>query len=380
MTGTPQIEERSEADTHVDWYQAKLGSWLPTTSLEGAPLERIRLPDHKQPVRTQIYYDALLEVCDRPAEGPVVAQLLTNIRPQALPWLRKLRNKGVATLYSVSQFPTWPQRPVKRLLRRRGYQQVYNEFDALVTNSEVIKEFLREIGVTIRIEYIPNGVDLQRFHPANTPEETSARQALRSRFGIRTDHLAIVVVGAIMPRKKPDLIIQAWRHILAEHPKTHLLFVGPRADIHDPKLKKFGRKIAALVESSGAPGQIHFVGIVDNVVPYLRAADIFLLASVREGTPNSLLEAMAVGLPSLVTPFIGMSAGIGRAGEHYQLVEHNPKAISAALVALLDKPELRRSQGERGQRYVTENMDQHQTLDRYTELYLELGTKAARRH
>lgn len=379
MTGTPQIEERSEADTDANWYQAEPGSWLPQTTLDGAPLDRIRLPDSKNRARTRIYYDALLEVCQRPCDGPMVAQLLTNIRPQAVPWLHRLKNSGVATLYSVSQFPTWPQKPVKRIYRRRGYQQVYNAFDALVTNSEAIEEFLREIGVTTRIEYIPNGVNLQRFHPAQLTLEHEARQTLRDRFGIPADHRVIAVVGAIIPRKGADQIIRAWRHVLPHFPDTHLLFVGPRADIHDPKLKKFGGKITDLIEASGATDRIHFSGIVDDVQSYLRASDIFVLASKREGNPNSLLEAMAVGLPSLVTPYIGISAGIGQAGEHYQLVDRNPDAIATALIKLLRSPALRAAQGDSGRRYVVENADQNLSLDRYVELYEELGALAARR-
>jgi glycosyltransferase involved in cell wall biosynthesis len=380
MTGTPQIQERSEADSQIDWYAAEPGSWLPQTTLDGAPLERIRLPDSKNRVRTQIYYDALLEVCQRQVEGPTVAQLLTNMRPQALPWLRRLRDSGVATVYSVSQFPTWQQKPAKRILRRRGYRQVYNAFDALVTNSEAIEAFLRDIGVTTRIEYIPNGVNLERFHPLQSPQDRQARVALRGHLGIPAQHKVIVVVGAIMPRKGPDKVLQAWRDILPDFPDTHVLFVGPRADTHDPKLKKFGAEIADLVTGSGAAAQVHFAGIVDDVENYLRAADIFILASNREGTPNSVLEAMATGLPCLVTPFLGISAGIGLAGEHYQLVERDHQAIAAALTGLLQNEAAGQAFGDRGQRYVVENIDQQHSLDRYVALYEELAAAAQRQH
>lgn len=379
MTGTPQIQERSEVDTHENWYEAAPGTWLPPTTLDGAVLERIRLPDSKNRTRTQIYYDALLEVCQRASEGPTVAQLLTNMRPQALPWLRRLRASGVATVYSVSQFPTWQQKPFKRILRRRGYQQVYNAFDALVTNSEAIQAFLRDIGVTTRIEYIPNGVNLQRFHPARSESDHQARATLRERFGIPAQHKVIVAVGAIMPRKGPDKVLQAWRRILPHFPDTHVMFVGPRADTHDPKLQAFGAEVAELVASSGAPEQVHFTGIVDDVENYLRAADLFILASSREGTPNSVLEGMATGLPCLVTPFIGMSAGIGKAGDQYQLVEREPEAIAAALTGLLQDVAMGEAFGERGQRYVVEHVDQQRSLDRYAALYQELAAAATQR-
>ena len=379
MTGTPQIGERSESDTDSGWYEAKPGAWLPEITLDGAPLERIRLPDSKKKSRTRIYYDAVVEVCQRPYNGPVVAQFLTNMRPEALPWLRKLKQNGVATLYSVSQFPTWPQKPLKRIIRRPGYQRVFNEFDALVTNSEAIQAFLREIGVTTRIEYIPNGVNLQRFHPAQSEPERQAGLALRERFGIPVDHQVIVAVGAVMPRKAPDEIIKAWRSLLPRYPNTHLLFVGPRSDQHDPKLVKFGGEIADLIATSGAADKVHFAGVVDDVECYLRASDIFVLASKREGTPNSVLEAMASGLPALVTPYIGISTGIGRAGEHYQLVERNPQALASALCGLLESPASRSEWGDRGHRYAVENVDQNVSLDHYAELYEELGAMALRR-
>jgi glycosyltransferase involved in cell wall biosynthesis len=379
LTGTPQIQERSEADTEVNWYDAAPGTWLPQTMLDGAPLERIRLPDNKSRARTQIYYDALLQVCQQETDAPTVAQLLTNMRPQALPWLRKLNRSGIATVYSVSQFPTWQRKPTKRIWRRRGYRKVYNAFDALVTNSEAIEDFLREIGVTTRIEYIPNGVNLQRFHPAGTEQELKDREALRSGFGIPADHKVIAVVGAIMPRKGPDKVLAAWRQLLPRFPDTHVLFVGPRADTHDPKLTKFGGEIADLVATSGAPGQVHFAGIVDDVYNYLRAADLFILASNREGTPNSVLEAMATGLPCLVTPYLGISAGIGQAGEHYHLVDRNGEAIAGALTELLQNEALRQELGGRGQRYVVKNLDQQLSLDRYAELYAELAATATQR-
>ena len=377
MTGTPQIGERSEADVDALWYEATPGSWLPETTLDGAPLERIRLPDTKGSARTRIYYDALLEVCRRPTDGPVVAQLLTNIRPGALPWLRALRASGVATLYSVSQFPTWQQKPHKRFFRRPGYRRVYNALDALVTNSEAIRDFLRGIGVTTRIEYIPNGVNLSRFHPAGPGQERVARDELRQRFGIPAGHRVIVAVGAVMPRKGPDKVLGAWRKILPRFPDTHVLFVGPRADTHDPKLRKFGSELAGLAANSGAAGQVHFAGIVDDVENYLRAADVFVLASSREGTPNSVLEAMATGRPCVVTPYLGLSEGIGKAGEHYLLVDREPDAIAAALTDLFQNEALCSALSDRGKQYVVENVDQQRSLDRYAALYEELAAAAS---
>lgn len=381
MTGTPQIEERSERDVDSSWYDAKPGEWLPTTELDGAPLDRIRLPDSKKRSRTTIYYDGVVEVCRRTeqAHQQQVVQMLTNMRPAALPWLKQLKDHGAAVMYSMSQYPTWPQKPIKRLFRGRGYRKVFNEFDALVTNSEAIAEFLRDLGVTTRVEYIPNGVNLARFHPVCDESEAQARKSLRGRFGIPEQARVIAMVGAVMPRKSPDQVLRAWRLLLEKHPDTHVLLVGPRADTHDPKNREYGEEIAQLIATSSAPDQVHFAGIVDDVQNYLRAADLFILASKREGTPNSVLEGMATGLPCLVTPYIGISAGIGEPEQHYRAVDRTPEAIAAALDDLLVNPEKADALAQRGRQFVQDNADQQRSLDRYVELYEDVAARAAAR-
>ena len=376
LTGTPLIEERSESDLLANWYDVEPGQWLPPSTLDGVPLHRIRLPDTKGPLRTKLYYDALLNACKQPCDPQLVVQLLTNIRPQAAPWLRQLKSSGAAILYSVSQYPKWPKKPIKRFLRLPGYRNVYNEFDALVTNSSSIKDFLGGIGVRTRIEYIPNGVNLARFHPVNSSQEREESAEVRRHLGIPDSHKIIVIVGAIMPRKGPEKVVAAWQRVLTQYPDTHLLFVGPRSDIHDPKLKPFGLKLSQLIASSGASDKVHFTGNIENVEDYLRASDIFILASDREGTPNSVLEAMASGLPCLVTPYIGISSGIGKANEHYQLVDPNSEAIASKLLALLQNVSFRSTLAASGRAFVTEHMDQQRTLDRYVELYRELGEQA----
>ncbi|MEM9254106.1 MAG: glycosyltransferase [Pseudomonadota bacterium] len=380
LTGTPLLEERTEADADLNWYQAAPGDYLPESQLDGAPLQRVRLPDHKGRVRTRIFYDSLAQMCAQDAAGAVVAQLLTNLRPEAKPWVDQLKNAGVATLYSVSQFPSWPSKPTKRLLRGSGYRKVYNAFDALVTNSPAIEVFLRDIGVTTRIEYIPNGVDLQRFRPPDTEQLQCERNALRSRLGIDTRAPVMITVGSIMPRKGPDLAIQAWRRLLSDFPDLHLLLVGPRQDKYDERLAEFSAGLEQSIADSGAPQQVHFSGQIDDVENWLRAADVFVLPTNREGTPNSVLEAMATGLPTVVTEFTGLSSAIGQPGKHFQLVKREADAIAAPLREWLADKNARVLWGESGVSYIRHEMDQRITLDRYTNLYIELGQRALQRH
>ncbi len=104
-----------------------------------------------------------------------------------------------------------------------------------------------------------------------------------------------------------------------------------------------------------------------------------MLASQREGTPNSLLEAMAVGLPSVSTPFIGISGSTGKAGEQFLLAERSPESLAGMLRRILLEPDLRQALSTAGRDYVATHLDQKVTLDRYVSLYRELGAAAARR-
>ncbi len=379
MTGTPLPKERSEADACLDWFQSTPGEFLPGSDLDNVPVERIRLPDKKGRERTSMYFNALLDVCSREAAGPVVAQLLSNLPPAVRPWIEQLNRAGIATVYSLSQFPAWSSKPAKRWLRGDGYRRVYDAFDCLVTNSPAIEAFLREIGVTTRIEYIPNGVNLARFQPVDSTSLEQERAAIRASLGIPPDHRVIATVGAVMPRKGSDLAVEAWQQTLQHHPNTHLLFIGPRSDQYDPKLAGFSRRITHLVSSSSAPAQVHFSGVVDDVESLLRASDVFVLPTKREGTPNSVLEAMATGLPVVVTRYMGLSDAIGNPGEHYQLVERNAQALGDAISALLSDPAACERWRYAGLAYIRKHMDQQVTLDRYAALYQELGAQAVQR-
>ena len=373
MAGTPPIHERSDTDICAGWYDPVPGTWLPPSSLNGAPIERIRLPDEEGGVRSEIFYNALLNVCQRPYKGAVVLQQLTYLKPDALPWIRSIKKTGAAISYSISQFPKWPQKPFKRIFRRAGYRKVYSEFDAIVTNSESIVGFLQDIGVTTRIEYIPNGVDLQRFHTARSDEEKHETLKLRQQLGIPPHHKIITTVGAVIPRKRQDKIVKAWRQLLSRFPNTHLLIIGPRTNALTPGFDQFSNSINEIIENSGLGHQVHFTGVVENVESWLRASDIFVLASDREGTPNSVLEAMASSLPCLVTPYTGISESIGKPGEQYQLVGRNSENIATALASLLEDDEPGRRLAERGRLFVTELADQACSLDRYARLYEELS-------
>jgi glycosyltransferase involved in cell wall biosynthesis len=273
-------------------------------------------------------------------------------------------------VYAYTLSAQAPKNPLKRVVRRYTLAYLYRRLDCIIVNSRPMLQDLHPIKGGTRVEFIPNGIDLQRFRPtANDSERTT----IRNRLGMDGRQTVLVSVGAVHPRKGTDLLLEAWSGIARRFPDVHLYLLGLRKDISYPALHRFRERLQELTAQSGAPERVHFEGVVRNVDEYLRAADIFMFPSEREGMPNGVLEAMASGLPVALTPFAGFSEDLGTAGQDFMLVERNAAALTQALEALLNDETLRIQMGQRARRRVEDRFDLEKSLDRYSALYHELA-------
>ena len=91
--------------------------------------------------------------------------------------------------------------------------------------------------------------------------------------------------------------------------------------------------------------------------------------------PNAVLEAMACGLPCVLTPFIGLSADLGKPNHDYLLVDQDFKAIEGAVSSILESHDLRNRLGANGRKWVEKTMDIEDVLDRYAQLYKDLSKR-----
>jgi UDP-glucose:(heptosyl)LPS alpha-1,3-glucosyltransferase len=139
-----------------------------------------------------------------------------------------------------------------------------------------------------RLVLIRNGVDLDRFRPATS----ALRELARSRFQLDPHAPVFVFVGSGFERKGLAVTLQA----LARVPSATLLVVG-----RDRHATRYQRMAAML----GVSGRAHFHGPQTDVLPYLHAADAFVLPSLYDPQPNAALEAMACGLPVITSAQCG---------------------------------------------------------------------------
>jgi len=371
LSGTPPARKIVESDFGEDWYQHQVGEVLPTETIEGTPVHRIRLPEHDSAKRSAMLACELLRLCRRPNNRPDVVQLLTTLRPSIKPYLAKLQLLGIPIVYAHTSNVQWPSNPIKRFIRRIGFRGICHHIDCIVASSSAAKEVLRQIGVRNRIEIIPNGVDLQRFQQVKHEHE---RFALRASLGILDSAQVIVFIGTINPLKGVDLLLEAWIYLAKRFPEAHLYLIGMRHDLNSPKLRDFKEKLDSLITASQAANRVHFLGYISNVEDYLKVADIMAFPSRTEGMGNAVLEAMACGVATILTPFIGLPPDFGKAGHEYLMAEYESKALAASMERLLADQELRLSIGKNALLWVQQTMDVERTLDRYAALYREIAS------
>ena len=134
---------------------------------------------------------------------------------------------------------------------------------------------------------IPNGIDTSYYAP--DPEE---RRRVRKQLGFTEANMVVGFSGRLDPIKNLDLLLHIFSSCVHEHPHLRLLIVGDGPE---------KQRLETLCHDKDIQGSVVFTGQQEHVLPYLRAMDVFLLTSLREQMPMTILEAMAVSVPVIAT-------------------------------------------------------------------------------
>lgn len=373
VTGTPQSSKLTNTDYVQEWKRYRIGSAIPTEPLDGTPVHRVRLPGDNGLWRRIFYNRELVRFCRRPGYYPDVVQLFQTLPHRSIPWLRQLKNGGISIAYAYTAPAKLPHSFFKRALRLWRIQNVSRLINCIIVSSSEMGRHAQEMGFHGRIEVIPNGIDLKRFHPNRGDPQC---QNLRASMGMNDDSIMIITVGSLIPEKGADLLLEAWTPLAKRFPDIHLVIIGVQFDPDHPHKGRYQKKIASLIATSGTSNRIHFTGYVPNINTYYRACDMFIFPTLKEGMPNVVLEAMASGVPVVLTRFPTLPQDFGRCGCEYLLAERNPEALSEQMESLIKNPLSRRELGQRGRSWVEQTMDMEWTLDRYAALYRELAKRS----
>lgn len=324
--------------------------------------------------RNKQYTRALLDHCLQPETRPDVLHLLSP-SPFSLVYYRSLRGLEIPIVLSHTLLSELSHRRWKRLLQRLLVILSYQISDCIVAPTSCAATSLTQFGLKKPISIIPNGVDLERFQPQ--PDQKK-RNSLRQQLGINPEAnvKVLLYVGSLTRRKGIHILLKAWENIAKVHSRAFLVLVGPPPQEMGQRLHlSEAQGLDELLSNIAARDRVLFAGQVDNPEAYYQAADVFLFPSKREGMPNVLLEAFSSGLPSVVTPFLGISPELGRPGKEFILAKRSADAIAGAAIELLDDPLRRSDIGTSARLWVEDHLSLEKSLDLYAKLYRDWAIK-----
>ena len=224
--------------------------------------------------------------------------------------------------------------------------------DGIICVSHAVRAYLQTFNLPdSRLEVIWKGHDPAWYAPA-------PRSALTD-LGIPPDAVVVVLVGNIRPVKGADVLLEAFDEI---HPveNIHLLLIG---EIRDPHIEK---------QIDKHP-HVHFLGFRHEAAQLAGACDIAVMPSIeREGLPKAILEAMAQGLPAIVSNVGGMPELVENGVSGFVVPPRDPAALRKAVRTLAQDAALRRRFGAAARDCIAGPFHFRHTVEKTLALYRRL--------
>lgn len=200
-----------------------------------------------------------------------------------------------------------------------------------------------------------------------------AKRFVEGVVGRRLDLPVIVAVGNVNPAKGYEYLIAALSRLYDEVPRFMCLIVGAVPAHREAYAASLKGSIPDKLRD-----RILFLGYQDDVLPFLDAADVFVQASLREGTPVAILEAMARALPVVATRVGGVPEQLSDGREGVLVSPGNTEELALALHTVLGNPVWARELGERARRKVMREYTLDQCVKEHAELYYSLASRSSR--
>ncbi|MDR2838997.1 MAG: TIGR03088 family PEP-CTERM/XrtA system glycosyltransferase [Azonexus sp.] len=328
--------------------------------------------------RQRIHRDDVLFIALNKPPGQTLWQF-----PRLWRLFRRLRpaivhSRNLAAL--ETQLPAWAAGVPVRIHGEHGrdvgdldggnvaYQRIRRFYRPFVTYYLALSRDLAEyLNGIIRVPseqmlQVYNGVDTDRFHPAANNDQSAPGCPF-----LRPDHWLIGTVGRMQTVKDQPTLARAFVRALAIapqlRPRLRLVLVGAGP---------LQAECAAILSAAGVADLAWLPGERGDVPEVMRGLDCFVLPSLAEGISNTILEAMACGLPVIATA-VGGNADLVAAGVTGEIIPAaDPEALAQAIVRLASDPEAARVMGAAGRQRVEEKFSLTAMVAAYQDTYDQL--------
>ena len=209
-----------------------------------------------------------------------------------------------------------------------------------------------------RLRYIPNGIDTNRFQPA----DALRRNQLRESLGLPSNALIIGTVGGLRPEKNQLRLVKAFVQFAELLPDAHLVIVGD-GPLREP--------MQHILQQRGLSERATFFGSVSNPERFYQAMDVFALPSDTEQMSLALLEAMASGLPVAGTDVGDTKVVVDELNRHCIVPPNGDATFANAVKTLLMDEDLRATLSNANRNRCLAQYSVDQMMDSYLALYRE---------
>lgn len=249
----------------------------------------------------------------------------------------------------------------RRLLRHL----VYRMGNAVATVTEELRNYhaIQAWWKPQTIKVLYNGVDGGDFSP-----QPQVRDAVRRQLGIPCDAVVVGSVGRMVLLKDFITLLKAATVLMMEIPKLHIVLVGS-----GPELSSLREYVASCDQLAG---RVIFTGTVDHVADLLNAMDIFVLPTLMEGMSNTLLEALAVGLPVIATRVGGNPEIVAEGVCGHLFAPQDVPGLASLLRTLLRDSRLRAEFGRAARERALRDFSLQAMVRRYRDLYIDLAVRS----
>ena len=233
--------------------------------------------------------------------------------------------------------------------------------DVLIAVSDEVRDDLVALGIAPadRIRVVHLGFDLMPFD-LRSDARSAARSAMRARLGVEDAASLVTLVARLVPIKRVDVFLHAAALIAQDHPDVRFCIAGDGELADDLKGSAAARSLGE---------RIVWPGFIDDMPALLAASDVVALTSDNEGTPVSLIEALAAGVPVVGTRVGGVPSVVQDGQTGLLASRAGAPAVATAITRLLDDPAFATELSEAGRRDVITRFSLHRLVDDIVQVY-----------
>ncbi len=232
--------------------------------------------------------------------------------------------------------------------------------DLITCDAEHVKEAIRRLGTALeKIVLIYFGVDTRKFSSGEKSEE------LRAKLGI-FDSPTVISLRNLEPLYDIESLIRSLPLVLKEVPESKFLIAGKGSE---------EKRLRELAESLGVSDNVKFMGFIQNedLPQYLNTVDVYVSTSLSDaGIAASTAEAMACGLPVIVTDVADNKKWIDNGVNGFVVPVKDPKSLAEKIIHLLQNEDIRKKFGKLNRKIIEERNDYYKEMKKMENIYKEL--------